>query len=294
LFCAGTLFSCAPAPVKEEKLAAAPLPPPHIIASKNMQQPAPAAPDKVPGETPTPAKEPTIPPPVKDVVWKLKKGKLSGPGQVAPKLIAQIKDPKSGAVTKIRCWNYAGHSITEGKTTGEVGAGEVNIRRASSAKDKLCGADFAGKTDNLDIIEGYFAGIAGDYVVIEGADVGEGLPQFQLISLKTGKEIFKSMHNPNEEFRLEQRGHRMSLRFFAKIPVKCALADEGEACWKKVLTLSPPAKHTPMPDCSESFAKAKLAKTEDALVTIHAEVADLSKPKIRLLGGKATCQPAPL
>jgi hypothetical protein len=110
----------------------------------------------------------------------------------------------------------------------------------------------------------------------------------------TGKQVFKSVHNALEDFTLTQRGHRLSARFFGKISVPCELAEEGEACWKKVMAKTPAAKRTPMPDCSSSFAKAKLAKTEQALVTIPAEVADLSAPKIRWLGGKATCEPAPL
>ncbi|MGZ3723461.1 MAG: hypothetical protein ACXVA9_11050, partial [Bdellovibrionales bacterium] len=159
--------------------------------------------------------------------------------------------------------------------------------------ENLCAAEFKGKSENLNIIEGNFAGVAGDYILIEGADVSEGPPQFQIFSLATAKEVLKSNHHPDEEFTFSKRGHKTSLIFFAKIPVKCELAGEGAACWKKVLALSPPSQPTPMPNCTAAFAKAKVSPEESALVTIRAQVADLNAPKIQILGGKATCVPAP-
>jgi hypothetical protein len=285
------LTACAQAPAVRPP-PTSPIPSPMAMVDSSM-----------PPNVNEPAPRPTIPPPqeevaakpeaaaalVQDSVWKMKKGKLSGPGAVSAKIIAQDKDEKSGQTTVTRCWKYKGFALVELKSSGEVGAGELNIRRG----DKLCAADFKGHSDNLNIIEGDFAGIAGDYVIIEGADASEGPPQFQIFSLKTNKEVFKSNHNQAEEFQLTRHGHKTALNFFAKIPVKCALAEEGEECWKKVLAASPMKKPTAMPDCAAAFKKAKVSVQEDALVTVPAQIADLDAPKLEWVGGKATCAPVP-
>ena len=243
------------------------------------------------GTMPGPEPETT---PKSEKVWKLKKGKLEGPDQVSPKTISTTADPKSKAVTTTRCWRYPAFAVVESKTTGEVGAGEVNLRRMTGAqKENLCASEFSGKSENLNIIEGSFAGIAGDLVVIEGADVQEGPPQFQFWSVATGKEILKSAHAANEEFVLSQRGKKTSLRFFAKIPVKCELASEGEECWRKVLAQTPLAQPTAMPDCKSPLAKAKLKPEDSVLVLVRAEIADVRTPKVHYVGGKAICQAAP-
>jgi hypothetical protein len=248
-----------------------------------------------PEEAPLAAIEPKpSKPKATDIIWKLKNGKMQGPGQAAPKVIGTFKDPKSGAVTVTSCWKYPDFAITESKTKGEVGAGEAFLRHSSKGgKEDLCAAEFSGKSDELKIIEGYFAGVAGDYVFIEGADVGEGLPQFQIISTKSATEAFKGVHHPTEEFTVTQRGHRVSLTFFSKVPVKCEIAAEGAECWKKVLAGLPSVKPTPMPECAAAFKNAKVALEESALVTVRAEVSDMAAPKLKILGGKATCQPAP-
>jgi hypothetical protein len=300
------LFSaCASSEVERTGVSAPPPPPPRVAP---MVQPS-AAPGSAAtsGAPESPVSLPQEEAPVANVnaakaaaakssesIWKMKKGKLLGPGQVSPKVIGQFKDPKTGAVTVTNCWKYPGFAITESKTKGEVGAGEMFVRRSSgAARENLCAAEFPGKSIELKIIEGYFAGVAGDYIVVEGADVGEGLPQFQIFSLESAKEIYKGTHQPDEEFSLLRRGKQSSLYFFTKIPVKCELATEGAACWKKVLSGFPAVKPTPMPDCLAAFKKAKIAPEESALVTIRAEIPDLASAKLRVTGGKATCQPAP-
>ena len=247
-------------------------------AEKKVMREAPAAKSEVPVKA-------------TGTVWKMKKGKLSG--TPAAKVIAKDKDPKSGQMITTFCWRYETFAVIGIKGSGEVGTGEVDLRRESKPHENLCKMEFSGKVDNLDIIEGDFAGVAGDFVVIEGADATDGPPQFQILSTVTNKEVFKGVHNPAEEFSLTRRGHRTSLTYFTRIPVKCELADEGAACWSKVLAASPLKKHTAMPDCKGAFAKAKVKMTEDAVVTVEAEVGDLNAPKVAFIGGKATCAPVP-
>jgi hypothetical protein len=304
------LVACASTEVERTGVKSEPPPPPRIAplvqeaAAPGSAATAGAPPSAVnePSEAPSAdfvgkAKKASAKatPRAKEADWKLKKAQVSGPGQVSPKGIGDFKDPKSGAVTHTRCWNYKTFAVTESRTKGEVGAAEVNIRHASGkAKENLCAPDFDGKTDSLDIIEGYYAGLGSDYVIIEGADVGEGLPQFQIFSAVTGKQVLKGIHDSNEEFIVSQRGHRTSLLFYAQVPVKCELLAEGQECWKKVLAQLPSVKPVPMPDCAASFKAAKASPEDTPQVAMRAEVSDLANAKVTVVGGgKATCRPGP-
>src|SRR5665213_3499763 len=181
------LAACTQAPVASEPAQKSPIPPP--VAVVTNPPPVRVTEPKIESEPIAPAR-----PKNTDTVWKLKKGKLQG--TLAGKIIAQTKDEKSGQTTVTRCWKYENFAVIQIKSSGEVGAGEINLRRGDKI---LCAADFPEKIDNLNIIEGDFAGRAGDYLVIEGADTTEGPPQFQIFSIATGKEIFKSIHNQTEE-----------------------------------------------------------------------------------------------
>lgn len=303
------LVACASTEVERTGLKAEPPPPPRVAPlvqeaaapgsaatagapASAVNQPSAAPSSDFAGKDKAAAK---ASPKVKAADWRLKTAQVIGPGQVSPKGIGDFKDPKTGAITHTRCWNYRTFAITESRTKGEIGAGEVNIRRAEGkAKQNLCAKDFDGKIDSLDIIEGYYAGLAGDYLVIEGADVGEGLPQFQIFSAVTGKQVLKETHDPSEDFVISLRGHRASLLFYAKVPVKCELLEEGQECWKKVLAQLPSVKPMPMPDCAASFKAAKASLQDTPQVAMRAEVSDLANAKVTVVGGgKATCRPGP-
>ncbi len=299
-----TLVSCAspPAPRPEGTAASEP------VVSKET----PAAPvEKVVPvaaakhvSTPQAASPPVASQPVKatppaksafaDGVWTLKKGKLQGAvKQPTAKIIAQTKLKKTPGLMTETCWNFTDFAIVESKSSAEVGAAEIYIRYPTPGRANLCAGDFQGRNVSLRINEGYFAGAAGELVVVDGADMADGLPEFQLFSIETGKEIFKSMHGIDEEFEITRKGGKSSLIFFAKVSVKCELALEPKECWPKVLKLNGIIKATPAPDCKAAFAKAKTPDTELALVTTRARVANVNSPKVEFLGGRATCAPAP-
>ncbi len=254
---------------------------------------APAAPE----EKAEPESKPSAPAaataaiaPFEQSVWKLKKDKLLS-GQPAPKLLSQMKNQKTPGVTTEKCWNYQKFAVVEMKSTDEIGAAEVGLRTATEEHKNLCAKEFKGPTKDLKIIEGHFVGVIGDYVLLDGDDSSEGTLEFQVFDL-SGKQIFKGNRHPSEDFTIIAKGGKTSLTFFTKIQVRCELAEEGEECWKKTLAANKvPA--TPMPDCKGAFAKSKTVLTESALVTVKAHIADLANPRVKFLGGQATCAPAP-
>ena len=244
--------------------------------------------------TPPDVKAQATHPPTTSRTWRLKGGKLSGPGALpAGKQLSKVKNDKTPGHTTETCYSYGEFSIVEMRSTDEIGAAELTIRYADPANKNLCAKEFKGKSANVRLIEGYFAGVAGEYMLVDGADSSEGLTQFQIIHVPTGKETMKSYHHPTEEFSITGTGHEYSLNFFAKAQVKCELANAGAPCWKDVLKLNKVSAATAMPDCKSMFAKSNTPLTEPALVTIRSQVARLSAPKPVFVGGRATCAPAP-
>lgn len=228
-----------------------------------------------------------------DEVWHLKKGKLTGQGEAQlVKLLSKSTD-KKGQTTTRTCFKYNGFAIEETKVTGEVGSAEINLRRPKTGNENLCADDFAGEVVNVGTIEGYFAGRAGDYILLEGSDPADFILDFEVISLATGKTVYKDRHNPEEEFTISKRGTRTSLVYYAKLPVHCELTTEGSDCWKKILSESGVKKNIVMPDCPSAFKKRGVDLGETALVTARAEVANLAAPKLEFTGPKATCIPEP-
>lgn len=223
--------------------------------------------------------------PVKPVtqMWHLQKGKLTGPGAFGhASQISKVKNKKTPGFTIETCYRYATFAIVEMRSTDEIGAAEVTLRQEPPKGFALCQPEFKGKTTNLKIIEGYFAGVAGGYIMIDGADSSEGQTEFQLIDVNTGLEVMKSVHHPKEDFAIIKVGDATTLEFYAKLAVKCELAAQGEACWKKVLSENKVVGKTPKPDCP----------SDPALVFTRARVNKPGSP-IKFLGGKSTCQAAP-
>ncbi len=212
-------------------------------------------------------------------------------GQPAPKLIGQFKNQKTPGVTTEKCWNYGRFAVVEMKSTDEIGSAELTLRLPSPEGNSLCAKEYEGLKKDLRLIEGHFAGVAGDYILVDGEDASEGVLEFQIFNL-SGKEVFRSQRHPDQDMVVQLKDGKVSLTYFAKVQVRCELAADGEECWKKV-TESQRLPKTPMPDCKSVFEKSKTPLTEDALVTVKAHVASVSEPKVKFLGGQATCAPAP-
>ena len=258
--------------------------PPPVPAVLPAEPPPEAKVEALVPAAPAPAGEPA------EQVWKVKKGKMAG--QPKPLLIGKFKNKKLPGFTSDICYNYKTFSLVETMSTGEMGSAELLIRYDGSKG--LCKPEYKGKYANLNIIEGHLAGVAGDYVVIDGDDPSEPLRQFQIFSLETGKEVYKAYHHPDEDIVLTKKGGVTSVTFHAQVKVKCELASDGEACWKKVIEQNGMKKGSPMPDCKTAFEKTKTSLFEMALVTAKAQIANLASPKVEYVGGKSTCVPAPM
>lgn len=293
------LLACAHSTPTIEKAAIPPAPAPESKVTHPPPTAAPQATSSEPLQTTEPtaattAAKPTppaMPPRSPDLIWTLKSGKLQGPGQTTAKLLGKSRDAKSGQVATSTCFKYEDFAIEEVRATGEMGAAEINLRRPSAPDQSLCLPDFKGKVRSLPAIEGFLAGVVGDYAIIEGADFSEGDPQFQIISLKTLKQVFKNRHDPRQELKITKNGDKISVTFFAPMSVKCELAREGAECWKKVLELNGVTKPAPPPNCKSAFNKANVALEESAIVTMLAQIQDIESPKIEFLGGNSNCKP---
>lgn len=235
------------------------------------------------------------PPPAPEGTWVLKHGKLTGGSgtAVAPKLLSQIKNPKGSGSTRENCWNFDSYAVVEMKSTDELGSAEITLRYPGEKKEKLCAKDFDGRQVSLKIREVYFAGVAGDYVVADGADLSEGATEFQIFSVATGGEVYRGLRHPAEGFSVTKSGHRTSLEFHAPLKVKCELGVEGEPCWKRILKDNGVRKPMKLPDCKAGYAKSKTPLEEPALVCAPARVANIERPKLEWLGGTARCEAAP-
>lgn len=273
----GFLFvSCAQTAVKSESPAPN-APPPSVSAPA----PAPAA------EAPAKVVAVAQPAPPAEEVWKVVKGKIGGSWPKAL-LISKFKNKKLPGYTSDICYNFGTFAVVETKSTGEMGSAEIVLRH-----EPTCAQEYKGKYSNLRIIEGHFAGVAGDYVVVDGDDRTEGVVDFQLFSLATGQEVYKGKRNPGEELTLSRKDGVTSAVFYTKLKALCELANEGEACWKKVLAQNDAPKFLPMPDCKKAFEKEKVALHEPALVTSRARIKNVKSPSVELISGKTTCVPEP-
>ncbi len=219
--------------------------------------------------------------------WKIVKGKLQGTTtQPKPKQIAKYKNEKTPGSLVILCWDYGEFAIIQAKADGEVGDAEVYVHHATPGVKTLCSEDFKGQKHNLKIREVYFAGVAGDLVVLDGADSSEGYLEFQIFSVASGKELFRGQRHPAEDLSIFQVGKAASIEYFAKMKVDCELTgpDSGD-CWKSVLAANKVKQPLKKPECK--------AVTDSALVTAKARVANIAKPKLNFLSGPVTCAPGP-
>lgn len=267
--------------------------PPAPEQSSPVAEPVAESPSAVAAPAPVPVpvvpKKPAAP---ADEVWKVKNGKVGGKWPKALQ-IGKFKNKKLPGFTTDTCYNFGEFSVVETQSTGEMGSAEIVIRYAEEGKKNICAPEFKGRYSNLKIVEGHFAGVVGEYVLVDGDDKIEGTADFQLFTISTGKEAFRGKRNPEEDLVVSRKEGVTSVQYFAKVKVSCELAHDGEPCWKKVLAQNEIKRPTPMPDCKGAFEKAKISNFEMALVTVKAQVANVANAKMEYLGGKATCVPAP-
>ncbi len=282
-----TLQKKTPASTTEEVV----VPQPNIAPAQ--PPPPPPAPVAAPAPPPEPLKSVTPPPPAVQV-WKLQSGKLNGPFAMGhPTQLSKTKNKKGNGVTVETCYRYSTYAVVELKSSDEVGSAEVSVRHEPPRGFNLCFAEFKGKTSYLKgMIEGHFAGVAAGMIFIDGDDSSEGFTPFQIYDAASTAEILKTYRHPSEELVITKNGDSVSIDYFAKLSVKCSLPEEGEKCWKQVLTDNKVVGKTPMPDCLAAFDKKKISHKEPALVFTRARITKLGSPP-RFLGGRAICEPEP-
>ena len=120
----------------------------------------------------------------KEMTWTLAKGKLKGPGAfVTAKKISTVKNQKTPGTTSEFCYNYGKFAVVEVISTDEKGALDLFVRFPSEKAKNLCISDYNGKYVGMDVLEGGFAGVAGEYILVDGIDSSEGLTEFQVGSI---------------------------------------------------------------------------------------------------------------
>lgn len=265
------LLSCTTSPPAETKKAEPSLPPPPpalIVESVEAKISKPLIQSEAPA------------------VYHLRGGKLVGPRAFGrTKVLSRIKNKKGSGYTTETCYEYRDFSIVELRSEDEIGSAELSLRKRSKPNDHLCSTDFSGPLENLKIIEGSFAGVGGDLILVDGIDSNEGQIQFQIFSTQTGREIFKSFRHPKQDLSMIGTTHGTALEFFAKMNTKCELVSEGESCWRKILQDNHILKLA-RPDCA--------SLSEPTMVFAQARVELVGSTPIKFTGkGKAICASAP-
>lgn len=193
------------------------------------------------------------------------------------------------------CWLYKNFSVIEINDPGNRGAVDIHVRpRAAGAPINSCKTQYKGKSKTLEHMGGYFVGVVGELVFIDDADSFGGELAFQVLSSKTGKELFRSIRNTSEKV-LVRAGKTVGIRYTKALQVDCPLLEEGKACWKYILNANkiPPSEKMKIPDCRPSFDAVGAALDSRPQLAAWVRVKNLKKPEITYLGGFIKCQPAP-
>ena len=193
------------------------------------------------------------------------------------------------------CWVYKNFSVIEINDPGNKGAVDIHVRpRVAGEPDNSCKLKYTGKSKTLEHMGGYFVGVVGDHVFIDDADSFGGEMAFQVLSSKTGKELFRSIRHTGEKV-LVRAGKTVGIRYTKALQVDCPLLEEGKNCWKYILAANkiPENDKMKMPNCKTSFEAVGATPDIRPQLAAWVRVKNLKKPEITYLGGFIKCQPSP-
>jgi|GEM_PF-2831177 hypothetical protein len=192
------------------------------------------------------------------------------------------------------CWVYKNFSVIEINDPGNKGAVDIHIRPREAGEPALsCKLKYSGKSKTLEHMGGYFVGVVDDHVFIDDADSFGGELAFQVLSSKTGKELYRSIRNTNEKV-LVRTGKTVGIRYTKALQVDCPLLEEGKPCWKYILAANriPENDKMKIPDCKTSFEAVGATPEVRPQLAAWVRVKNLKNPEITYLGGFIKCQPS--
>jgi len=196
----------------------------------------------------------------------------------------------------MHCSDYGHFALLEEIDPNNKGAVEITVRlKGSRPHRELCDPAFKGQARKLPIGEGYFQGVRGKYIFVDGADGFGNQLTFEIFEVPSGKKVFQAVRDTSQDFEVKTVKGKTELKFFNALKVSCPLAESGLSCWEKILRDNsiPKTVSIAVPDCSASFQKANSPLSNSAIVTTSVVVRDLDKPRLTYLGGPASCTPAP-
>ena len=194
------------------------------------------------------------------------------------------------------CWNFKSWALIEVNDPALVGSTnlEFRYRDEKNPSADLCGLKFKGKHQKLTDLDGGFSGADQNYAFFDEGEGFGALYAFSVFDVKSAKQVFKSTRYTQESLEVIH-GKTTSLKFPIALQVDCPLAKEGEKCWEKILKANNLTEglHFKMPDCLPVYKEEKSPLDNPPQLGTDVVVDDLSKPKIRYLGGVVYCVPAP-
>jgi hypothetical protein len=209
--------------------------------------------------------------------------------------VALRKSKDAGGSVMQSCWNFKEWSLIEINDPALVGSTDLTFRYRDEKNPSvdLCGPKFKGKHQKLDL-DGGFSGADLNYAFFDEGEGFGALYAFSVFDVKSAKQVFKSTRYTQESLKIFH-GKTTSLKFPIALQVDCPLAKEGEKCWEKIQKANNLSEdlHLKMPDCLPVYKQEKSPLENPPQLGTDVVVDDLSKPKIRYLGGEVYCVPAP-
>jgi len=139
---------------------------------------------------------------------------------------------------------------------------------------------------------GYFAGVKGNLVFLDGDDgYNEGMP-FGVFDALTGKKVFED----SSEFLNAQRLHitnedgQLMIRYRRVDAAACSIPQKNEVCWEQIREKAG-LEPQPIPACL-GYDQKGIDRTDPSVLSYPYEVALLPALKRRVLPGEVKCWPA--
>ena len=212
--------------------------------------------------------------------------------------ITKVKLGKSDTTedrVEFSCWVYKGIAVAQIIDPGSMGAKDIEIRYIDPSKSlkQVCTETKIGSGTQLKNFYGYFVGSRDGFVFIDEPDTFGGQQSFQVF-FKDGKEVLREVRDSSESLTIKT-AKATSITYYKGLDVKCPLAIESSKCWQKVISDNniPISLKLQMPNCETSFKNRDSSLNNNSLVSTKVEIADLSHPVIKYLGGNVTCTRAP-
>jgi hypothetical protein len=187
---------------------------------------------------------------------------------------------------ELACYFFKGFMVKQ-LDLKQKGAEWIAIAPAGDSGSPRCAREHGKGEKVIQNWAGYFAGVKGNLIFLNGDDGFNGGYPFGVFDSATGKKLFADSRDlAGKELQFVRDGQRLAVRYRRVYSAECSIPGKKEACWEEIERKVGLASQ-PMPACVGY--DSQVGETDPSVISYPVEVTLLPEIHRRQISGPVKC-----